>query len=667
MENPELPAPERGTDTGAGGGRGTSRRTLLRVVGVSPLGLAVAAAPGSALAATSPAARTRVAVHECVQKFGAFPTLPLSTIQDRDQMLCQLGIKLPNLGSWLDDPNRPPNLAGDPAARLWFDAFGHPVRRGALGGLWASYDDATSSGAIGYGTGDNPEVDGWGYTPIELLEMKNGRPVRTPDDWWNKRRPEIFKAVQEELYGTIPDRKLWPKITWELGAVSFGTADGVDYAERTVTGIIDTSRYPEVRNAPRIFGTLRIPRVAYDARTEVPVVVVFGGTARWSLLGPQGWGIFGFANAQLQPDSGGANMSSYIIGLINKGNWRKPGDWGALAAWSWGISRLIDFFDAPGEYVGADANRIGVQGHSRYGKATIVAAAYDPRIKAAYASSSGSLGARMNRRHWGQDLENDGDYANNAGESLEYHWMAGNYFKWMGPLVDDPENPGVGLAKNGTYKPRRLELMSVDGHSMVALAAPRVVYITGGNNNDSWADPRGMYLAGAHATEVYNLVGVDGLVVPQGTEFTSGPGEPIGGTPPFDEAFIDGYVGYRRQNAGHVDSPGWPAFVEMCKKVFERAPFPDATDVKAGKKVSSRKWKVEGLTGRARVSVVNGEYQTRGGWSSRPGVIENGQQIRVRHTSSRLDGAPVVTTLKIGDDTYTFTSITAEDRGHGHS
>ena len=98
--------------------------------------------------------------------------------------------------------------------------------------------------------------------------------------------------------------------------------------------------------------------------------------------------------------------------------------------------------------------------------------------------------------------------------------MAGNYFKWMGPLHDDPGYPGVGLVKNGThgtYKPRRVELMSVDGHSVVALAAPRVVLITGGNENDAWADPRGMYLAGAHATQVYKLVGVDGLVVPPGT------------------------------------------------------------------------------------------------------------------------------------------------------
>jgi hypothetical protein len=420
------------------------------------------------------------AQEDCAE-FGAFPTPPISAAFDRNQMLCQLGYELPSPGPRVDDPNRPPNaiLPSNPETQNWTDACGHTVNRGMMGGLWVSYDDATGHGAIGFGTGDQPDIDGWAYTPIDLLETYDGVPVTTPEQWWNERRPEVFEAVKRELYGKIPDPSLWPDITWELGPVTFGTADGVDYAQRTVTGHIDISGYPQVRNAPRIAGTLRIPRDAYDAGAEVPVVIVFGGLTNWSHLAPQGWGIFAYSNNQLQPDSGGANLSSYIIGLINKGNWRSPDDWGTLAAWSWGISRLIDFFEEPTEYVGVDADRIGVQGHSRYGKAAIVAAAYEPRIKAAYASSSGALGAKMNRRHWGQNLEN-------VGGDAEYHWMAGNFFKWMGPLVDDPENPGIGLVGNGTYKPRKLELMTVDGHSLVALAAPRVVFITGGNASDAW-------------------------------------------------------------------------------------------------------------------------------------------------------------------------------------
>ena len=417
MEIPELRGPQRGPEAGAVGRRTVAlpRRALLRVV-VAVVATAFCAVmlvePGAATAqAETQAVQTQA---DCEEEFGAVPSPSITPTEDRDQMLCQVGYELPSLGEWADDPNRPPNVVGTPEERLWWDACGHPVRRGALGGLWANYDDGVGVAGNGHGTGDNAAVDGWEYTPIDLLEMKDGTPVTTPDDWWNKRRPEIFEAVQEELYGKIPDQSLWPAITWELGEVSTGTANGVAYVERTVAGNIDTSSYPELRNTPRIFGTLRVPQEAYDAGTEVPVVIVFGGTQNWSNLGPAGWGIFAFANNELQPDSGGANLSSYIIGLINKGQWRSPDDWGTLAAWSWGISRLIDFFDAPTAFVGVDADRIGVQGHSRYGKATIVAAAYDPRIKAAYTSSSGSLGAHMNRRHYGQELENDGDYAGNA-------------------------------------------------------------------------------------------------------------------------------------------------------------------------------------------------------------------------------------------------------------
>lgn len=636
-----------------------TRRIVTRaLVAMSATALSAALLVNPEAAATSSAASDVSAA--CATEFGAMPTAATTTAQDRDQMLCQMDYELPSLAPWAEDPNRPQNV-GVSTDRLWWDACGHPVRRGAIGGLWTNYDDGQGVAADGHGTGDNAAVDGWQYTPIDLLSMKDGTPVSTPDDWWNKRRPEIFEAVQEELYGRIPDRALWPAIEWELGEPVTGTADGVDYVERTVTGNIDTSSYPELRNAPRIFGTLRLPKASYDAGSQIPVIIAFGGTSNWANVATSGYGLFAFANAQLQPDSGGANLSSYIIGLINKGQWRSPDDWGTLAAWSWGISRLIDYFEAPDQFVGVDAERIGVQGHSRYGKATIVAAAYEPRVKAAYTSSSGSLGAHMNRRHYGQDLENDGDYAGNESESREYHWMAGNYFQWMGPLVEDPEHLGVGSVADGTYKPRRLELMSVDGHSLVALAAPRVVYITGGNAQDAWADPRGMYLAGANATPVYNLVGVDGLVVPPGTPFTSGPCESIGGTPPFNQAFTDGYIGFRRNNAGHTAAPGWPAFIEMSHKILDFAPFSNATNVEAGTKVSSEKWHVEGLSGPTHISVVGGEYQTRGGWTSEPGIIDNGWNIKVRHVSSCSADAPTVTTLTVGDDVYTFTSITAAD------
>jgi hypothetical protein len=197
-----------------------------------------------------------------------------------------------------------------------------------------------------------------------------------------------------------------------------------------------------------------------------------------------------YNNTLLQPDNG-ADLTSYLIGLVNKGAWRKPTDWGTLGAWSWVVSRLIDYFQTDNN---VNATQIGVTGHSRYGKAALVAMAYEPRLAIAFPSCGGSMGTKMNRRHWGQDLEN-------SGWDQEYRWVAGNFFKWMGEL-----NPGG-------YLPRKIELCPVDAHSLLSFCASRPVFLNGGNQ-DLWTDLYGIYLTGAGATPVYQLLGKQGLIMP---------------------------------------------------------------------------------------------------------------------------------------------------------
>ena len=113
-----------------------------------------------------------------------------------------------------------------------------------------------------------------------------------------------------------------------------------------------------------------------------------------------------------------------IIGLVNKGQRRKADDWGSLRAWGWGASRALDYFETDKS---VDAKRVGIEGHSRYGKATIVAMAYDDRFAIAFVSSSGEGGAKVHRRNWGEQVEN-------VAAPNEYHWMAGNFLKYAGPL-----------------------------------------------------------------------------------------------------------------------------------------------------------------------------------------------------------------------------------------
>ena len=198
-----------------------------------------------------------------------------------------------------------------------------------------------------------------------------------------------------------------------------------------------------------------------------------------------------------------------------------------------GVSKLIDYFETDKD---VNAKIIGLNGVSRYGKATIVAMAYEPRIAIGFPGDAGSLGTKMNRRHWGQDLENSCD-------ANEYHWMAGNFFKWAGELV------------SGQYLPRKIENCPVDAHSLLSLCAPRPVMMDGGTTS-SWCDPYGVYLTGKNTTPVYELLGVKGLVMPDPK-------------PVPDKAYIDGTIAYRVHQGGHTDVPDWPAFLEFAAKHFD--------------------------------------------------------------------------------------------------
>lgn len=487
----------------------------------------------------------------------ALPAVPDATItsaQDRDRMLCQLGIAFPVLPPRLQDPNRPVNAwplnAANPEGN-WTDPLGHTVVRTNFG-LWHTYDsDAREAGGAMSGFGDYGPFSSPRYTDIDLLRTKAGAKIEKPLDWWQKRRPEIFELVQQQLYGKPIPADI--TVSWAVGPVTTGVqvvaGVGYSYREKTFTGTVDTSRYPSVRNVPIISATCRFPA---EAGKEYPVVVTFGeGVNRFQYTAPYDIGVCSYSPTLVQPDNGNnGNMSSYLIGLVTKGQWRQPDDPGALVAWGWGVSRLIDAFEQDPDF---HHDKVAVQGHSRYGKATLVTAAYDERVVVAWPSDAGAMGTAMARRHWGESLE---FVASSTGE---YHWVNGNILKYAGPL------------REGELIPRKLELLDVDAHSTTSLLAPRAIFVTNGTDTppgfgDAWADPRGTFLSGQLASPVWNLLGWQGQVIPEGTVFTSGPDESIGGTPPFNVAFIEGTVGWRRQIEGHVSAPNWPTFATFAAR-----------------------------------------------------------------------------------------------------
>jgi hypothetical protein len=242
-----------------------------------------------------------------------------------------------------------------------------------------------------------------------------------------------------------------------------------------------------------------------------------------------GWAFATLNTYSIQGD-GGAGLTTGIIGLCNKGQPRRLDDWGVLKAWAWSASRALDYFETD---KAIDAKRVGLEGHSRWGKATMVALAYDPRFAIAYSSSSGQGGAKINRRDYGEVIEN-------AAWWEAYHWYAGNIVKYGGPLTGKD--------------------LPVDGHELIALCAPRPVFIgagatSGDRAGDGFADPRGTFMAAVAAGPVYRLLGKKDL----GTDVF----------PPAETALIDGDIAFREHNGGHTDMPNWPAFLTFAERYFK--------------------------------------------------------------------------------------------------
>jgi hypothetical protein len=269
--------------------------------------------------------------------------------------------------------------------------------------------------------------------------MKNGKKVTTAA-MWKQRRLEIMEDFDREVYGRAP--KVTPKVNWEITSTTEEMVGAFPVIMKRLTGHVDNSSYPAVTVDIQLL--LATPA---NAKGKVPVMMEFGsaappptagkgggGPAKGKAADPnaplpwqqqvlaKGWGYALIIPGSIQADNG-AGLTAGIIGLVNKGQPRKPDDWGALRAWAWGASRALDYFETDKT---VDAKQVGIEGHSRYGKATMVTMAYDERFAIAYVSSSGAGGVKLHRRAWGELVEN-------VAAPSEYHWMAGNYMKYAGP------------------------------------------------------------------------------------------------------------------------------------------------------------------------------------------------------------------------------------------
>jgi len=391
--------------------------------------------------------------------------------------------------------------------------------------------DGMNKTAPNFQNNDESKAGPFSALPDPLI-LNNGKKVTSVRMWWKQRRKEIVEDFDRELYGRAP--KHTPKVTWKVVSVTRGDDAGIPIITKVLDGHVDNATYPAI--VVDISMTLTTPA---NATGPVPVILEFGFTRKFTppagfIMPPappgptwqeqllaKGWGWAIIDPTSFQADNG-AGLTQGIIGLCNKGQPRGLEDWGTLRAWAWGADRAMDYFETDSSI---DAKQVGIEGISRYGKATLLTMAYDQRFAIAFVGSSGEGGAKLWRRHWGEE-------EGNIASSGEYQWMCGNFLKYDGVLTPND--------------------MPVDQHELIDLCAPRPVFISCGSPNveGTWLDDHGMFMAAVAAGPVYRLLGKKDL----STDVM--PAEQVG--------LLDGEIAWRQHSGGHTDGPNWPTFIEYA-------------------------------------------------------------------------------------------------------
>lgn len=402
----------------------------------------------------------------------------------------------------------------------------------------------------------------------DVLTLKNGQKVSSPDMWWKERRPEIVEDFEREVIGRVPPNV--PSVSWTVVSnITDGLVGKIPANGKFVVGRVDNTMCPSL--SVDIQMSVVVPA---HAKTPVPLLMMFGGfggngmprppgtpvpTNRFAEFGgpyhdppsaeqllADGWGYAIINPGSIQADNG-AGLTKGIIGLVNRGQPRKPDDWGALRAWAWGAARGLDYLETDSDI---DAKHVGIEGVSRFGKAALVTMAFEPRFAMVLVGSSGEGGAKLHRRNFGEAVEN-------LTGSGEYHWMAGNFLKY-----------GAAEARFGSKNAGDLP---VDAHMLIALCAPRLTFISYGvpeRGDANWLDQQGSYMAMVAAAPVFHLLGAR----------AAGDGEDYhtAKMPPMNTGLLDGELAWRQHDGGHQDRSNMKYFIAWADKLIHHAPPPHA-------------------------------------------------------------------------------------------
>jgi (4-O-methyl)-D-glucuronate---lignin esterase len=380
------------------------------------------------------------------------------------------------------------------------------------------------------------------YTLPDPLRFNDGKPVLTASDWTSRRRAEVLELFATNMFGHSPPPP--KKFHYEVFDTDSNALGGKAIRKQV------TIFFSDRKDGPKEDVLIYIPAVA---RKPAPVFLIlsFGdnqtaasdpaiklgsawnprtrektqapeqsrgrGQADTERILAHGYAFATVNYADIEPDFKGGWVSGIRPLFLRKGQTEPgPNDWGAIGAWSYGLSRILDYFEKDKDI---DAKRVAIVGHSRLGKTVLWAGATDQRFAMVISSCSGEGGASLSRRDYGERIRNlTGAFP---------YWFATNYQKYAD----------------------RDDQLPVDMHELIALVAPRPVYVTGGET-DRWADPKGEFLACVAAGPVYRLLGAQDL----GTDEM----------PPLDQPIMK-TIAYHIHTGGHAITPfDWEQFLKFA-------------------------------------------------------------------------------------------------------